>query len=523
MKKIIIFLSLIVGQIHNNNISAQIIPDWATTYSYNYPMTINQNDMVIDNNGNIYITGYTYDTSYNSNNIITLKYNSSGQLQWIQQYDSINYYSKIAVDDSGNVYVGGHSAYDLLTIKYSSLGVFQWVKSYAGSQSYNWVFDIITDDSCNVYITGNSHGDRFTTIKYSSSGNLLWIALDGPAGGLSNYYISLDNNNNVYIVARGYDTLSSFTCNTIKYNSYGVKQWEKIYHGNFNPGLAGPRGIKFDSNGFIYILASTTNNNNGEGDYAVVKYDTLGNEIWSSSYSFTSYYDVPKSMEIDKSGNVYVTGNIWPSGGGSDSIATVKLNKIGSFEWARTYSLGYSGLDEASDIAIDSLGYIYVVGKSSDVSHYENFVTIKYDSLGNEIWISRYQNTVNSSDAANSVGLDNLGNVYVSGTSRDLNSSGILTIKYSNTVGIEDFSIGLNTIVNVFPNPFVSSLTIKVNKELKNAVLIIYDVIGKEALKITNIDSQIILLKRGSLAAGIYFFRLLEKDQDLASGKISAQ
>jgi len=509
MKKIKILLIFIVGFINYNNILAQINPVWATAYTINYPYNISENDMVTDKSGNVYITGYSNDTSFFHAKTVTLMYNSSGQLQWVQEIDSLSYFAKIAIDDSGNVYIAGHTEYNLMTIKYNSQGIFKWAKSYIGSLWYNWVFDIITDDSCNVYITGNSNGNQFTTIKYSSSGDLKWIASDSPAMGLDNSYIALDNNRDVYITVRGIDT--SYTCKTMKYNNFGIKQWERVYKGNFNPGSAGPRGLKFDPHGFVYVLAYTTNDNNGEGDYAVVKYDTIGNLVWASSYSFSSYYDVPKSLAIDKSGDVYATGNIYPTGGSIDSIATIKFDKYGAFKWAKTYSIGYDNLDEASAITTDSLGYIYVTGKSSDSSSHENFVTIKYDLLGNEIWVARYKNTLYSSDEANSISLDKFGNIYVSGTSRDYNTSAsaILTVKYSFDVGIHELSDNYEYIVKIYPNPSLNNLSIETSQ--------------KSIIEILNIQGQLLIqqqIQQGKsdidisrLAQGVYILRLNSSDK----------
>ncbi|NVO04285.1 MAG: SBBP repeat-containing protein [Bacteroidetes bacterium] len=518
MKKHQILLLVIGLVLICNNLFSQIIPEWATAYTSNYPINIYENDMVTDKTGNVYITGFTTDTT-DLVNLITLKYNSLGQLLWMQHYDSVGSFSKIAVDDSGNVYIGGQNYPNLLTIKYNSFGNLHWVKTYTG----NLVFDIITDDSSNVYITGYSNDNKFTTIKYNSLGNFKWVAQDGPAMGMSDSYITLDNNRNVYVTARGYDTTAATTCNTIKYNSSGEKQWERIYSGNFLPGLAAPMDMKYDANGFIYVLAVTTNNNDGDGDIAVIKYDTLGNHVWTSTKSFTNYYDVPKAMAIDISGNAYVTGNIYPTGGTVDTIVTMKFNTLGTFKWAKSYSLGFFNNDEASEITIDSLGNIYVVGRSSDASNRENFVTIKYDSLGNEIWVGRYKNSLNSSDYGNSIGLDNNGNVYISGRSYDLNSTAIVTVKYSSNVGIQEFSENSDNILNIYPNPFETNLTIEVQNELKNAELIIYDLFGKEIYKMNCINQQTINIKRNNLADGIYFFRLIENNQIIGKGKIIAQ
>lgn len=525
MKQIKFILTIIVNLICYSQVSGQIIPEWATSYSVNNPVSIEEHDMATDKIGNVYITGYTKDTSNSIYyTIVTLKYSSNGTLQWAQLYDSLSYFSKIAVDNSGNVYISGHWDDNLWTIKYNTSGVLQWSKPFPSSAPSTWAWDIIADDSSNVYITGLSNGNKMTTLKYDAIGNLKWSAMDSyPTMGLGPSYVTLDNSQNVYITSRGWDTIANtINCHTIKYNQTGVKKWSRDYYGNFIPGMAGPINIKYSTAGFIYLLAMSTNNNNGDGDYNVVKYDTLGNLMWTFPYSFTTYYDVPNDLEIDKVGNVYVTGNIWPTGGSIDSIATIKISDSGTLKWKKNYSAGYSNYDEACGIEIDSLGFIYVGGKSSDIYQNENYVTIKYDSLGNTIWVGRYHNATFSSDEAYSFCLDKNGNIFLSGTSREINTTGILTIKYSNTVGFEELSKESNILLTVHPNPFQTSLTIITNRSLVNAQLLLYDEFGKEVLKIDNINQENIFLQRNNLSDGIYFFRLLEKNQIIATGKVIA-
>lgn len=522
MKLIKYLLMLIIVLVYCLTASAQTNPTWATTYVANLPISISQNDMTTDGNGNVYIVGYTTDTAYKVTTV-TLKYDTHGQFQWIQYYDSISYYTQIAVDNIGNVFISGHSTNDgLLTIKYNTQGVLQWAKPFASSSLSVWSYDIIADSFGDIYMTGLSNGNRITTLKYNTLGVLQWAAVDSVVGGSAKSFVTVDNNKNVYVACRKDTVGYACTSNTIKYNSLGIKQWERVYTSNFNPGLSGPVDIKY-TKGFVYLLACSTNNNNGDGDYVVVKYDTLGNRLWTLPYSFTTYYDVPNSMAIDKTGNVYVTGTIWPTGGTVDSIATIKISNAGVVVWKKLYSLGYSNNDEPCGIAIDSIGYIIVAGKSSDSFSHENYVAIKYDSLGNEIWVGRYHNTTYSSDVANSLSLDKFGDIYLSGTTYDNNSSGILTIKYSNVVGIQELINNSNNIVNIYPNPFEASLTIKANKFLKNADLVIYDEFGKEVMKIININYQTLCIQRENLASGIYFFRLNENNQIIAKGKIIAQ
>ena len=519
MKNII---SLLIFLAWFNQIKAQITPSWATSYGANYPVSINQSDMEVDKNGNVYIVGYANDTSFNLSGII-LKYFPGGQIDWVQNIDSLHYYSKIVVDDSSNVIITGHnSGIGLKTIKFDSDGNIKWNRTYSsvGWGTFSWA--ITTDNLFNVYITGHANGNKFTTVKYDLNGNLLWDAIDTAGVGQGGSYITLDENRNVYIAARGYDTSGAVASFTIKYDTLGNKKWEKRSTGNFIGGCAFPSDLKYHNSGFIYVLATSNNCNSGEGDYFIVKYDTLGNEIWNSSYSFSTYYDFPRGLVLDKAGNAYITGVIYPTGGTIDSLATIKINKSGIFEWKRTYSSGFYNNDEATGIAIDSLENIFVIGKSSDSFNDENYVTIKYDTLGNQIWIARYEHTFSSWDIPNSIDLDENGNIYVSGTTIDQNSSGILTIKYSSTVGINENDLHQYQTLDVSPNPFTYSFSLKSKNKFNNANFQMFDVTGKLVLEISDINENNIVVQRGQLKNGLYFFRIIENNEVIANGKVIA-
>ena len=99
--------------------------------------------IAIDEFGNVYVTGTTNghgpggDFDYG-----TVKYNSAGQQQWLATYngpmDGWDQARGIAVDGSGNVYVTGRSEglgtgrFDYATVKYNPSGQEQWVARYNG-------------------------------------------------------------------------------------------------------------------------------------------------------------------------------------------------------------------------------------------------------------------------------------------------------------------------------------------------------------------------------------------------------
>jgi Secretion system C-terminal sorting domain len=77
-----------------------------------------------------------------------------------------------------------------------------------------------------------------------------------------------------------------------------------------------------------------------------------------------------------------------------------------------------------------------------------------------------------------------------------------------------------NNIFSIFPNPFISSTTIKTIGNLKNATLTVYNAYGQTVKQINNISGHTIPLYRGNLSSGLYFIRLIEEDKIIAVEKL---
>ena len=155
--------------------------------------------IVLDNNGNLYVTG-TITTSANfsgtninvqgNNSLFVAKYDLSGNFQWVKASGTCCDTTRgnaISVDKSGNVYVAGYfkdnttvgsnsfnsfGSADVLVVKYDPNGNVLWAKQAGGpyeDMAYACVFDTVKNQ---LYVTGqiDDHGN-FGSIYVGSAGN----------------------------------------------------------------------------------------------------------------------------------------------------------------------------------------------------------------------------------------------------------------------------------------------------------------------------------------------------------------
>ena len=73
--------------------------------------------------------------------------------------------------------------------------------------------------------------------------------------------------------------------------------------------------------------------------------------------------------------------------------------------------------DDASALATDASGNVYVTGSSIGIETNYDYATIKYATDGRELWVKRFNGEGNGEDVASSLALDASGNIYVAGRS----------------------------------------------------------------------------------------------------------
>lgn len=81
----------------------------------------------------------------------------------------------------------------------------------------------------------------------------------------------------------------------------------------------------------------------------------------------------------------------------------------------------------------------------------------------------------------------------------------------------------LNDQISISPNPLNTFATIEFknnNLNLQNSKMILFDVLGKEIKKI-EIDSYKTIFEKGELNSGIYFYKVLNQNQIISTGKLA--
>ncbi|MCD4771826.1 MAG: T9SS type A sorting domain-containing protein [Bacteroidales bacterium] len=95
-------------------------------------------------------------------------------------------------------------------------------------------------------------------------------------------------------------------------------------------------------------------------------------------------------------------------------------------------------------------------------------------------------------------------------------------LKFDESAGIDNPVFPQKNNVIIYPNPFKTTATLKINEALQinNAELRIFDTYGKEVHKITNISNNEFEINRTGLSNGLYFYQLFEKQNIIDTGKI---
>jgi len=310
---------------------------------------------------------------------------------------------------------------------------------------------LAADESGNVYVTGfiigATTGKDYYTVKYDADGNpdTTWVAmpLNGPGNGDDIPTAIAVDSSGVYVTGSSDGGTTGPDIFTIKYDLLdGHILQEARYDGPSHLGDGG-NDLVLDEDGNVYVTGYVHRGKQTKhADYCTLKYGPSLNMIWDVRYdSRRNGNDIATAIAVDSLGNVYITGKSQeslPKGPTTHDYLTMKYDSSGSLQWLeRDDGLGF-GDDEPTDMALYEEGesggvYIYVTGTATGENPFEkDYYTVKYDANGTQAWNRSYNNNlVNGDDVATALAVDSSGNVFVTGKSTGSNGYDYATIKYS--------------------------------------------------------------------------------------------
>ncbi len=368
------------------------------------------NDIALDTAGNVYVTGSTDSSDFNSVNsiephnqhidVFVFKLEHTGNtpsLSWSTFLggSQLDFGNGIAVDHEGGVYVTG----------------------FTGSLDFNVLNEI----------EGPSPLSNAIVFKISQSGNvpsLAWSTYLGGSGGDVGQKIAVNALGSIYVT--GYTWSIDFdTLNPIEVDGDGslsdafilkLSQTGNIPSLLWSTYLGGnahdiPKGLALDNAGNTYVTGETESSDfnmvnpiegyNGESDVFVTKISENGNIpfLAFSTYFGGSKHDAGESIAVDNAGNLFITGDT----GSPDfdlldeiegdspfgDIFAISLKQTGNVPSLVYSTLLGGGADEhARCIAIDSSGAVYISGMTSSTD-FDVLNEIEGDSGVQDVFVAK--------------------------------------------------------------------------------------------------------------------------------------
>lgn len=169
----------------------------------------------------------------------------------------------------------------------------------------------------------------------------------------------------------------------VKTDDKGNTVWSRTYGGT---GTEYGNACICTTDGYL-IAGYTTSYGSGAKDVYLLKIDEKGKEIWSKTFGGASW-DVGEALCESDDGNVFVCGYTHSFGEGEEDVYLVKTDKNGNKILSRTY--GGERLDMANSLSLTEDGGLLIGATSGSFSNNTDFLLIRTDDQGNEMWSRTY-------------------------------------------------------------------------------------------------------------------------------------
>lgn len=383
--------------------AAAPVVGWTRQFGGNNSLGTNSvEDVIRDAAGDIYVAGYVKgalpgQTAQGMLDAFVRKYSAAGTLVWTSQFgtsadDTITH---LALDSSGNVYVGGETdgtisgevasgGQDVFVRKYSPAGAVLQTEQF-GTANTDYSGGIVVDPAGQVYLAGSTFGlfpgntasglnDIFVR-KMSSGFGPIWTTQFGSNDTDNVKDAALAPNigfvaGDLYLVGESWGALplSSLGGSNSWAGSSDMFLARVSSSGGFSVAEFGTtaidsaEGIAFNPSGDMFVTGYTGGNLTGtpRGGFDPVLIKWLGsNGSWAGWVQWgTASNEFGYSLALDGSSSPYVSG----MNAAADATVT-KFNSSLAQQWSRQF--GTVGTDAGKGIATFGTDRVYVGGSTT--------------------------------------------------------------------------------------------------------------------------------------------------------------
>ena len=316
---------------------------------------------VEESTGNIYVTGHNDDSG--DTDVILIKYNSNGDYLWNVTWDSgrDDYVNDIKLDSNGHIYVTGscgdsYGDMDVLLLKFNSSGGYKWDEIYDRGGLHDGASALEIDNEDLIYVVGTTFtsDQAMLLLQYNSTGDLQWESIFNGIEMQAGDDLVLDSMKNIYVAGVNGSAAASNDLLVVKFNSSGNHIWNRTWgqYGYTDQGL----GVTLDSKNNVYVTGHTKSYGAIDYDYVVVKYDNNGNWQWNHTWGHKTW-DEGKGIAVDSRDNIYICGF-----SAFSNVSLLKYSASGDLIWDKTWANNSVYQYWWLDIVIDSLDNIYITG-----------------------------------------------------------------------------------------------------------------------------------------------------------------
>ncbi|MHA7944956.1 T9SS type A sorting domain-containing protein [Formosa sp. 3Alg 14/1] len=275
----------------------------------------------------------------------------------------------------------------------------EWSEIYSSTSTKMQILSTVNDSDNNIYVAGqygtivnNEYFENFQIVKYNEEGQVEWQKTFNQDNGNSSnsIIIGVDNSDNIIVYLKPYNFEDQFI-SLKKYDPQGNLLWEteKDY---FNSNLY---EMFFDDSNNVYITGTSfKEQTDSNAIFTISKFASSGIEEWTTFYQSSETSDNLYSLnsgKVDSNGNIYVTGMLG-SGDFFDqttNLILLKLNSEGVAQWISPISIENAN-SSGVEVILNDINDIYVTGYSEDSSYFRKAIVLKFNSDGENQWLSSY-------------------------------------------------------------------------------------------------------------------------------------